>query len=61
MFFLEVNPNGQWAWLDIDDEVGLITAMVEAFVGMVRYRALRRPINASVGRRGSSTRSPTAS
>jgi hypothetical protein len=40
MFFLEVNPNGQWAWLDIDDEVGLITAMVEAIRG---HGSLPRP------------------
>lgn len=28
-FFLEVNPNGQWAWLDIDNENGLMRTMVE--------------------------------
>lgn len=33
MFFLEVNPNGQWAWLDLDDNVGLITAMIDAIRG----------------------------
>lgn len=29
-FFLEVNPNGQWAWLDLDDRWGLVTAVVDA-------------------------------
>jgi hypothetical protein len=33
LYFLEVNPNGQWAWLDLNDEVGLITAMVNAIQG----------------------------
>jgi hypothetical protein len=27
--FLEVNPNGQWAWLDLDDRHGLLSAMAE--------------------------------
>jgi hypothetical protein len=27
--FLEVNPNGQWAWLDLDDRHGLMAAMAE--------------------------------
>ena len=30
MWFLEVNPNGQWAWLDLQDEVGLIGAVLRA-------------------------------
>jgi hypothetical protein len=33
LFFLEVNPNGQWAWLDLDDESGLVSAVVEAVCG----------------------------
>lgn len=28
-FFLEVNPNGQWAWLDLDNNNGLMAEMVE--------------------------------
>lgn len=28
-FFLEVNPNGQWAWLDLDNNNGLMRHMVE--------------------------------
>lgn len=33
LWFLEVNPNGQWAWLDLNDEHGLITTMVKAIEG----------------------------
>ncbi len=33
LWFLEVNPNGQWAWLDINDEYGLITSMLKAIQG----------------------------
>lgn len=28
LYFLEVNPNGQWAWLDMDGEQGLFDAVV---------------------------------
>ena len=28
-FFLEVNPNGQWAWLDLDNKNGLMAEMVD--------------------------------
>lgn len=28
-YFLEVNPNGQWAWLDIENENGLMKEMVK--------------------------------
>ena len=28
-FFLEVNPNGQWAWLDLDGNEGLFDAVVK--------------------------------
>jgi hypothetical protein len=27
-FFLEVNPNGQWAWLDLDNQNGLMAEMI---------------------------------
>ena len=27
--FLEVNPNGQWAWLDIENKNGLMEAMIQ--------------------------------
>ena len=30
LHFLEVNPNGQWAWLDLQDRVGLVSAVVAA-------------------------------
>lgn len=33
LFFLEVNPNGQWAWLDIDGKAGLMDAMIKAIEG----------------------------
>jgi hypothetical protein len=31
--FLEVNPNGQWAWLDLDQENGLFDAVVRFLTG----------------------------
>lgn len=30
IYFLEVNPNGQWAWLDLQDANGLLSAVVRA-------------------------------
>ncbi|MFA9220740.1 MAG: hypothetical protein ACEQSL_06090, partial [Sediminibacterium sp.] len=27
-YFLEVNPNGQWAWLDLNNENGLLNEMI---------------------------------
>ena len=27
--FLEVNPNGQWAWLDLDGKEGIFDAVVK--------------------------------
>ena len=33
LVFLEVNPNGQWAWLDLHDKTGLITRVIEAVQG----------------------------
>lgn len=30
LWFLELNPNGQWAWLDEDNENGLITMVADA-------------------------------
>jgi hypothetical protein len=29
LIFLEVNPNGQWAWLDLHDSNGLYARMLE--------------------------------
>lgn len=29
LYFLEVNPNGQWAWLDINEETGLFAAIIK--------------------------------
>ena len=28
-YFLEVNPNGEWAWLDFYGEIGLLGTMIE--------------------------------
>ncbi len=30
LWFLELNPNGQWAWLDQDNENGLVTMVADA-------------------------------
>ena len=30
LWFLELNPNGQWAWLDEDNENGLVTLVADA-------------------------------
>lgn len=32
VWFLELNPNGQWAWLDLDQKNGLFDAVVEFIV-----------------------------
>lgn len=32
LWFLELNPNGQWAWLDQDNENGLVTMVAEAIM-----------------------------
>ena len=32
LWFLELNPNGQWAWLDEDNSDGLISAIAKAIV-----------------------------
>lgn len=32
LFFLEVNPNGQWAWLDIEQNTGLFEAVVQELI-----------------------------
>ncbi len=32
LWFLELNPNGQWAWLDEKNEHGLISAIAEAII-----------------------------
>jgi hypothetical protein len=34
VWFLEVNPNGQWAWLDLEDKNGLITHMIKSIQGL---------------------------
>ena len=34
--FLEVNPNGQWAWLDEKDERGLVSAVAEEILAVER-------------------------
>jgi len=33
LWFLELNPNGQWAWLDEDNKTGVISAIAEAIIG----------------------------
>ena len=30
LWFLELNPNGQWAWLDEKNENGLVTLVADA-------------------------------
>jgi hypothetical protein len=30
-FFLEINPNGQWAWLDLDAGMSIADALISAF------------------------------
>jgi len=32
LWFLELNPNGQWAWLDAKNEHGLISSIAEAII-----------------------------
>lgn len=32
LWFLELNPNGQWAWLDEDNNDGLISAIAETII-----------------------------
>ena len=34
--FLEVNPNGQWAWLDEKNEHGLLSAIAEEILAVER-------------------------
>ena len=36
LFFLEVNPNGQWAWLDEKNEHGLLSAVAEEILAVER-------------------------
>ena len=36
LHFLEVNPNGQWAWLDEKDERGLVSAVAEEILAVER-------------------------
>ena len=33
LYFLEVNPNGQWAWLDSDQKHGLVARVCQAIEG----------------------------
>lgn len=32
-YFLEINPNGQWAWMDLEGGMNIASYFVEAFVG----------------------------
>ena len=41
LWFLELNPNGQWAWLDRDSKNGLITAIAEAIIAEDRRHRAR--------------------
>ena len=38
-YFLEVNPNGQWAWLDIENKNGLMTEMVRQISPITKVMA----------------------
>ena len=40
-YFLEVNPNGQWAWLDLTGKHGLLAAMVAAIEGKSSKAAVK--------------------
>ena len=41
LWFLELNPNGQWAWLDEKNENGLISAIADAIIAEdLRHRRL---------------------
>lgn len=43
LWFLEVNPDGQWAWLDTENERGLVSAVAEAVLSVHRRNEARRP------------------
>lgn len=47
LWFLELNPNGQWAWLDEKNEHGLISAIADAIIAEdlrhQRKASVRRP------------------
>lgn len=38
-YFLEVNPNGQWAWLDIENKNGLMAEMVRQISPLTKVMA----------------------
>lgn len=40
-WFCEVNPNGQFAWLDLDGECGLLQAVVEEISPSTEHHAIR--------------------
>lgn len=44
LWFLELNPNGQWAWLDEKNENGLISAIADAIIDEDLHH--RRPASA---------------
>ena len=47
LWFLELNPNGQWAWLDEKNEHGLISAIADAIIAEDhRHRQAYRHRNA---------------
>ena len=39
-FFLEVNPNGEWAWLDFSGDVGLLGKMIEEISPDTRHHRI---------------------
>ena len=42
LWFLELNPNGQWAWLDEKNEAGLISAIADAIIAEDRRHQQER-------------------
>ena len=48
LWFLELNPNGQWAWLDEKNENGLVSAIADAIIAEdLRHQRLARVLRPS--------------
>ena len=44
LWFLELNPNGQWAWLDAKNQNGLIAGIAKAIITEDRRHSMRPSI-----------------
>lgn len=52
LWFLELNPNGQWAWLDEKNENGLISAIADAIIAEdLRHQRLAKSRRPSLSKR----------